>query len=850
MPSPNWFKKAVDWTKGLLNTSGISQYEPILQKVNAFESSIQALSDEALAEKTNAFKQRIADGVSLDEILPEAFAVVRETGRRVLNMRHYDVQVLGGIALHYGNVAEMRTGEGKTLVATLPAYLNALTGKGVHVVTVNDYLAARDAEWMGQIYTFLGLSVGIVLEEMGHTEEEETRRKQEAYGSDITYGTNSTMVFDYLRDNLATSPEGRVHRNYFFAIVDEVDLLLIDEVRTPLIISGPSRDNSKRFTQVDKVIRKLQPGVHYRADWKTKTASLTEEGWSKTETQLNAGSLHSLENLALYNAVYQSVLAHCVYQKDVDYIVKDGQVQLVDEHTGHVSPDKRYSDGLHQAIEAKEGIRVRPEDRTFARTSYQGYFRLYEKLSGMTGTASTEKSEFRDVYGMRVLPIPTNRPNQRQDYNDSIFATMEDKHEIIANEVRELQAEGRPVLIGTCNVRESEQIGRMLKKLKIKANVLNAKNHTKEAEIIAQAGRKNAVTVSTNMAGRGTDILLGGDPEKLAAQKAKPGTPQYKKALARYEELCAREKEEVIEVGGLHVIGTSLHEAERLDNQLRGRAGRQGDPGSSQFIISLEDAIFRRYGEADIEWMLAQYDQGELEEIVDASVRKKLQYLREKVKVEYKFERTETFKYDQVIDQQRQHIYGWRNGILDSLRDTESAEKKSFDILWESLNELLDEIIEAPDFLYSDEGAEDIEDALYNVFSHEFEVGDLTQGDVAQKLPHTLFGTLSTLREERSKKIDNSVLCAFELELLLQIIDEFWIDHLTAIEELEDRVNLMGYAQLDPYVIFKTEVASMFGQLLIQIKRRAVHLWFALEIQAPTTSKKRKKKPSSKKRRT
>lgn len=851
MPSSSWVQRAWNWTSNLLRPSGVGRLQPQVDAINQLEPTIKALSDEALQQKTQDFKARLDKGASLDDLLPEAFAVVREASWRVLGMRHYDVQLLGGMTLHKGSVAEMRTGEGKTLAATLPAYLNALTGDGVHVITVNDYLASRDAEWMGKIYRFLGLEVGCVLEDMGRDEEQENRLRREAYAADITYGTNSTMVFDYLKDNLITSPDQRVHRGQAFAIVDEVDLLLIDEVRTPLIISGPSREDSSRFVKVDKVIRRLQSGVHYRADWKTKTASLTEVGWEKAEKDLGVGALNHPDNLQWYNAVYQSVLAHCIFRKDVDYIVAKGSVQLIDEHTGRVSEDKRFSDGLHQALEAKEGLRVQPEDRTFARISYQGYFRLYDKLSGMTGTATGEKEEFAQTYGMGVIKIPTNRTMQRKDYKDSIFATMEDKHEIIANEVAELQEEGRPVLIGTCNVRESEQLARVFKKRKIRCQVLNAKNHEREAEIIAQAGRLNTVTISTNMAGRGTDILLGGDPEKLAHKKtkAKPGSAAFEKVLDQTKAACEEEAAQVREAGGLHVIGTSLHEAARLDDQLRGRAGRQGDPGSSQFLICLEDEIFRRYGEAEVEMMLDEYDRGEAEEIVDASVVRRLQHLRQKVGVEHKYERTETFKYDQVIDIQRQEIYAWRNQLLDASQSAEEARGNAHQVIARAIDDLLTEFTDDPEFVHSDEEQEQLEDALANLFAYDdLEVPSFAESpDNLDKIPEAVLEQVIELRDARAKKVGADVMTHFEYELLLQIIDELWIDHLTAIEHLEDRVNLMSYAQLDPLVLFKTEVAKMFQQLLAQIHKRAVNLWYTLEV-VPTKKKERRSRSPRKKR--
>lgn len=850
------WQKLKGLTMRVLAPSGVGQYKPLLQTINDLESRIQELSDEELKASTDSFRERLAEGETLDDILPEAFAVVRETSRRILGMRHYDVQVLGGIALHNGRVAEMKTGEGKTLVATLPVYLNALAGNGVHVVTVNDYLAQRDANWMGKIYKYLGLTVGIILEEMGSTDKEETQLRQEAYNADITYATNSALVFDYLRDNLATDPKDWVQRGQHFAIVDEVDLLLIDEVRTPLIISGASQEDSSQFATVDRVIRQLKEKEHYKVEWRTRTASLTEEGWSIVEEKLGYGSLNQPKNLKWYHAVYQSVLAHGVYRKDVDYIVTKGEVQLIDEHTGRVSADKRMSDGLHQALEAKEKLRVRPEDRTLARTSYQSFFRLYPKLSGMTGTASKEKGEFQKTYNMGVTVIPTHRPIARKTFIDLVYVDLEDKHQAIADVIEHLQEQGRPVLVGTVSVEESEQLARVLKRRKIRCKVLNAKNHDKEAHIVAQAGRLGAVTISTNMAGRGTDILLGGDPEKLALQKSKPGTPQYKKVLAQARKECAKEHEAVVEAGGLHVIGTSLHEASRLDDQLRGRAGRQGDPGSSQFMISLDDIIYKHYGEAEVEAMMEAYDEiPDGESIPDKSVHSQLMELRKKVAADHNQERAETFKYDLVIEEQRRLIYQWRHDLLAASEDNEDAHEQAETLIHDTLHDLIVAAFEEQEDddhqrLDIDDHLDSLEDGLSNLFGVAIELPETLQPNQEPEshlLPDVKEQVLA-LRKERLEKFGEKPMLTVERQLLLETIDQMWMNHLTNIEALEDRLQLMGYAELDPYVLFRNEVGPMFARMLRLLRQRAIALWFAVSLAAVEPEDAPKTNPSKRKR--
>ncbi|MBW2454058.1 MAG: preprotein translocase subunit SecA, partial [Deltaproteobacteria bacterium] len=572
------------------------RYQRRLAAINELEPSLRQLSDAALQAQSQTMGERVREGTTLDALQVEAYALVREASRRTLGLRHYDVQLLGGMVLHAGRIAEMRTGEGKTLVATLPAYLNALTGQSVHIVTVNDYLAQRDAEWMGPLYRFLGLTVGVILEEMGSDETEECRNRQAAYACDITYGTNHEIAFDYLRDNLATEPEGIVHRGFHYAIVDEVDFLLVDEARTPLIISGPGREDLGHFRRVDQTVRQLHEGLHFVVEPKTRTASLSEVGFDAVSMGLEVDNLCDLEHVELFHAVHQSVLAHGVFKRDVDYIVEDDEVLIVDEFTGRVSEDKRYANGLHQAIEAKEQVAVKAEDRTLAKVTYQTFFGRYHKLAGMTGTAWSERREFEQTYGRDVQVIPSHEPVVRRDYQDIVFVTLREKHEAVVDEILDRRARGQPVLVGTTSVRESEQLSRLLEDAGVPHSLLNAKNHQAEAPIIAQAGRQGAVTISTNMAGRGTDIVLGGNPE-MVAQGDRCGSG----GLDELRQECARDREVVVAARGLHVIGTARHESVRIDNQLRGRAGRQGDPGSSQFFVSLDDELWKKFGREQID---------------------------------------------------------------------------------------------------------------------------------------------------------------------------------------------------------------------------------------------------------
>ncbi|MBI3606121.1 MAG: preprotein translocase subunit SecA, partial [Nitrospirae bacterium] len=576
------------------NDRELKRMWPVVHQINALEPEISALSDSGLQARTPELKKRLSEGASLEQILPEAFAVMREASKRVLGMRHFDVQLLGGLALHEGKISEMKTGEGKTLVATLPVYLNALAGKGVHVITVNDYLAKRDSQWMGQVYRFLGLTTGLIQHDL------EDGERQVAYGSDVTYGTNNEFGFDYLRDNMKFDVAHFVQRPLHYAIVDEVDSILIDEARTPLIISGPSEESTDLYYRVDKVIPFLKPEVDYTVEEKTKTAALTDEGNVKIERSLGVQNLYDLSNLSLVHHVQQALRAHVLFKRDVDYVVKEGEVLIVDEFTGRLMPGRRWSDGLHQAIEAKEGVKIASENQTLATITFQNYFRMYKKLGGMTGTADTEAAEFNKIYNLDVMVIPSNRPMVRLDYPDVIYRTEAEKFKAIAEEIEALNQTGQPVLVGTISIEKSERLSALLKKKGVKHSVLNAKYHEKEAEIIAQAGRKNGVTIATNMAGRGTDILLGGNPEfvlKKEFEKNEDAPPEeIEKRARQLKAESEKEKQEVIALGGLHILGTERHESRRIDNQLRGRSGRQGDPGSSRFFLSLQDDLLRIFG--------------------------------------------------------------------------------------------------------------------------------------------------------------------------------------------------------------------------------------------------------------
>jgi len=726
----------------------------------------------------------------------------------------------------------MKTGEGKTLVATLPAYLHALSGEGVHIVTVNDYLAHRDAEWMGRVYRFMGLSVGCIQEQMGSDPQEEISARKAAYACDITYGTNSEIVFDDLRDNLASSTEEIVHRGFNFALVDEVDLILIDEAQTPLIISGSGDEDSSFFKRADSIIRKLKAETDFKRQPRTKTATLTEEGLAKVEALLGVGSLDHPDNLRWFHAIHQSLQAHAVYRLDVDYIVTQGRVFLIDEHTGRVSEDKRFSDGLHQALEAKENVQIRSEDMTLAKTSYQYYFRRYKLLAGMSGTAYSEKTEFLKVYHLNVKRIPTNMPMIRKDYRRVLFRNLRDKHEAVLAEIIANVEAGRPTLVGSVSVRESEQLSRLLKQKGIRHEVLNAKNHEQEAEIIAQAGRRAAVTISTNMAGRGTDIILGGNPEGLASKLAAPGTAKYEEELERFRIQCREEGEAVKAAGGLMVIGTGEHESVRIDNQLRGRSGRQGDPGSSIFFISVEDDVYQKFGYETVvpqlKEMLADHPAGE--PVNNKDIESALDQLREKVEIENQSIRLDVVKYDGVIVDRREAIWAMRRQLLssDGLQEWHARVAKMLRELLEHLSESYDRAAVMSDDEEHD--ARSLHDAKWRVLLENIYGASIPEPDGGW--PSDLSGVeraaFDLYRNRYGTEFDTELM-NWERHTLLGIIDRLWTQFLTDVERVEEGIGLRGYGNLDPLVEFRREVGLIYVELLRDINLHAFRVWLRVD---------------------
>src|SRR5579884_539480 len=820
---------------GSRNDRELKRLWPIVAKVNELEKQISELSDQGLREKTEAFRKQLTEGsptdedlsARLQEILPEAFAVVREGSKRVLGMRHFDVQILGGIALHEGKIAEMKTGEGKTLVATLPVYLNALTGRGVHVVTVNDYLAKRDSQWMGELYRFLGLSVGIIQHDS--TDQE----RQIAYGSDVTYGTNNEFGFDYLRDNMKFDPQSFVQRELNFAIVDEVDSILIDEARTPLIISGPSEDSTELYYRVNQIIPSLKQDKDYTIEEKTKTATLTEEGNAKVEALLGVDNLYDISNISLVHHVLQALKAHTLYKRDVDYVVKDGEVIIVDEFTGRLMPGRRWSDGLHQAVEAKEGVKIANENQTLASITFQNYFRMYKKLAGMTGTADTEAGEFAKIYNLDVNVIPTNRPMIRKDYPDVIYRTEREKFNAIVEEIKDCYERGQPVLVGTISIEKSERLSSYLSKHGIKHNVLNAKYHEKEAEIIAQAGRKGAVTIATNMAGRGTDILLGGNPDFLFKRilYQDEHLPEDKK-LEIYEQIkadCEKNKQEVVALGGLHILGTERHESRRIGNQLRGRAGRQGDPGSSRFYLSLEDDLLRIFASERISNLMLKLGMEEGVPIEHRMVTRSIENAQKKVEA-HNFEiRKQLLEYDDVMNKQREVIYQHRRAVL-------AGENLKEDVL-----EMMDEVIRSLVDVYcaEDQYPEEwdfkgLADAMKAQFALDIAHGS---GDPAARfndlgrdaIIEDLLVKVRAAYEQKERELGSDLMRYLEKMLLLQVIDHHWKDHLLAMDQLRDGIGLRGYGQKDPLIEYKREGFDMFAAMMSRIKSDALERLFRVQ---------------------
>ncbi|AZE63044.1 MULTISPECIES: preprotein translocase subunit SecA [Pseudomonas] len=815
---------------GSKNEREVKRMLKTVQLVNAFEEQMVALSDEQLRAKTEEFKARIAKGETLDKLLPEAFAVAREAGKRVMGMRHFDVQLIGGMTLHEGMIAEMRTGEGKTLVATLGVYLNALSGKGVHVVTVNDYLARRDANWMRPLYEFLGLTVGVV------TPFQPPEEKRAAYAADITYGTNNEFGFDYLRDNMAFSMEEKFQRELNFAVIDEVDSILIDEARTPLIISGQAEDSSRLYTEINKLIPRLEQHIeevegvvtkegHFTIDEKTRQVELNEAGHQFVEEMLTqigelaeGESLYSAHNLGLLTHVYAGLRAHKLFHRNVEYIVQDGQVVLVDEHTGRTMPGRRLSEGLHQAIEAKEHLNIQAESQTLASTTFQNYFRLYNKLSGMTGTADTEAFEFHQIYGLSVVVIPPNKPLARKDYNDLVFLTAEEKYAAIINDIKDGMAKGRPILVGTATIETSEHVSNLLNKEGIEHKVLNAKFHEKEAEIIAQAGRPGALTIATNMAGRGTDILLGGNWEVEVASLDNPTPEQIAQIKADWQ----KRHQAVLESGGLQVIASERHESRRIDNQLRGRAGRQGDAGSSRFYLSLEDSLMRIFASDRVKNFMKALGMQSGEAIEHRMVTNAIEKAQRKVEGRNFDIRKQLLEFDDVNNEQRKVIYHMRNTLLaaDNIGETIA------DFRQDVLNATVSAHI-PPQSLPEQWDVAGLEAALKSDFGVDLPVQQWLDEDdhlYEETLREKLMAELLAAYNEKEEQASAEALRTFEKQIVLRVLDDLWKDHLSTMDHLRHGIHLRGYAQKNPKQEYKRESFTLFSELLDSIKRDSIRV--------------------------
>ena len=870
---------------GTENQRLLKRLQPRVAEINAREPDLRALSDDRLRDLTAGFRERASRGEPLDDLLVDAFAVVREAGRRTLQMRHFDVQLIGGMVLHRGTIAEMKTGEGKTLVATLAACLNALGGKGVHVVTVNDYLARRDSEWMGRIYRFLGLTVGVIQHDMQDAE------RQAAYACDITYGTNNEFGFDYLRDNMKFEIARFVQRGHNFAIVDEVDSILIDEARTPLIISGPAEQSTELYYEVDRVVPRLKPGAvtqgnvpaerreelettgDYLKDEKHKTVSLTESGIAKAEEllrgRLQPGGLYDPANMPLLHHINQALRAHALFRRDVDYMVKEGQVVIVDEFTGRLMPGRRWSDGLHQAVEAKEKVRIERENQTLATVTFQNYFRKYDKLSGMTGTAETEAPEFAKIYDLDVVVVPTNRPLVRLEQADAIYRTEAEKYQAIVDDVTDQQAQGRPVLCGTVSIAKSERLSGMLKRRGVRHVVLNAKYHEREAEIVAQAGRKGNVTIATNMAGRGTDILLGGNPEYMARQQAlKEGVaeevpkaefrfvddessvyfshedryyrtprPDWERVFDHFRSRTDAEHEEVVRSGGLHIIGTERHEARRIDNQLRGRAGRQGDPGSSRFYLSLEDDLMRIFGSDRIAGLMDRLGMEEGVPIEHRMVTRAIERAQKQVEAQNFSVRKHLLEYDDVMNKQRENVYALRRELLegtirldeDSEADAREVDTRAYlmtlaeGLIYEQAETLCDPDVDPEEW--------DL-DALAGYAGELFGIdgGQLARTDLRDRgtdeISQALWAAATARYEAKEAEVDPAILRRVERDIMLQVVDVQWKDHLYGLDHLKEGISLRGYGQRNPLVEYKRESFSMFQAMKDRIDEETVkYLW-------------------------
>jgi preprotein translocase subunit SecA len=797
-----------------------------LQRVNELEKEVASQDDATLAASTVRFRERLERGEPLDQVLPAAFATVREASQRTLGMRHFDVQILGGLVLHAGKIAEMKTGEGKTLVATLPLYTNALLGRGAHLVTVNDYLARRDADWMGEIYRFLGMSVGVIVTNMDEGD------RHAAYRSDITYGQNNEFGFDYLRDNMKFSVSEFAQRELFYAIVDEVDSILVDEARTPLIISGPAEDSTDKYYTINRIIPRLELGTHYTVDEKARAASLTDEGVARVEEILNVTNLYDPAQIDTLHHVHQALKAHALFKRDVDYMVtEDQKVVIVDEFTGRLMPGRRWSDGLHQAVEAKEGCKIERENQTLATITFQNYFRMYNKLAGMTGTAETEAEEFRKIYNLDVIVMPTHRPMVRQDLADLVYKTEREKFEAAIEDIRDCHERGQPVLVGTISIEKSELLASLLKKAGVKHNVLNAKHHAREAEIVAQAGRKGAVTISTNMAGRGTDIVLGGNPEFLARAELGPDWHDHvdwERTLERYREQCRLEREEVVAAGGLKIIGTERHESRRIDNQLRGRSGRQGDPGCSRFYMSLQDDLLRIFGADRIQGLMERLGMEEGVPIEARMVNRAIENAQRKVEGHNFDLRKHLLEYDDVMNKQREIVYARRRSYLqgEDLRD-----------------EILAMATGACDALVQSHANEDkrgdpwdwkgLEDAFQGLFRARFPIEESERDEVDEEtLQSRLREAVEATYAAREESFTPDVTRHLERVITLQSLDVHWKDHLLAMDHLKDGIGLRGYGQRNPLQEYQREGYDMFIDMLGRFESDVVEKMFSVQIAA------------------
>jgi preprotein translocase subunit SecA len=869
---------------GTQNERELKRLYPRVAQISALEPRISPLTDEQLRDKTTEFRKRVADGETLDDLLVEAFAVVREAGRRVLNMRHFDVQLIGGMVLHSGKIAEMKTGEGKTLVATLPAYLNALAGKGVHVVTVNDYLARRDSEWMGRLYRFLGMSVGVIQHELTDAQ------RQVAYGADITYGTNNEFGFDYLRDNMKFDLASMVQRGHHFAIVDEVDSILIDEARTPLIISGPAEESTDLYYEVDRIIPRLKKGAvtqgnvkaedreqlettgDYIVDEKHKTVTLTETGMAKAEQLLGhrlvpgSGGMYDPTNMPLLHHIHQALRAHALFRLDVDYMIKDGGVVIVDEFTGRLMPGRRWSDGLHQAVEAKEKVKIERENQTLATITFQNYFRKYKTLCGMTGTAETEAPEFSKIYNLEVMVIPTNRPLKRIEEPDLVYRTEREKYEAIVNDILEKQASGRPSLVGTVSIEKSERLSALLRKRGIKHVVLNAKYHAQEAEIVAQAGRHSNVTIATNMAGRGTDILLGGNAEHMARQQTiaeelaerlpkgeekfvddeefvyffhvdsffRVPRREWERIFAHFRQQTETEHDQVVNLGGLHILGTERHEARRIDNQLRGRAGRQGDPGSSRFYLSLEDDLMRIFGSDRIAGLMQRLGMEEGVPIEHGMVTRAIQRAQSQVEAQNFSVRKHLLEYDDVMNKQRESVYTLRREVLEGkvhLTEDELVDTRAYVLAL--AEDTLEDQVERFAGQQLDQEEWDvpalIQDVsrVFGLAPPELEALNLDQMS-SEEIGDAVWRVLKASYDDKEKMVGADLLRRVERDIMLQIVDTQWKDHLYSLDHLKEGIGLRGYGQRDPLVEYKKESFGLFQDMKARIEEEMVRYIFHL----------------------